>query len=107
MFFVVDVPVLLAQPPNSSSAATLGAGLKPPPDPGTMGVLAKADAEFPHPISFDGRGAAGLLGGGGAAGSGVAHSLLPHTSAPDIPADENPDWVVAVFPVAPVDVDEL
>jgi hypothetical protein len=33
--------VLEDHPPNSSSAWTFGAGLKPPEAPGTIGVLAK------------------------------------------------------------------
>lgn len=85
-------PVLLAQPPNSSSAATLGAGLKPPPLPGTIGVLAKEPPEEPQPKSLPVAGTvdvvvAGMIGSAGAAGAlgsgAAAHSLPPHTSAPD------------------------
>lgn len=76
--------MLLAQPPNSSSAATLGAGLKPPPEPGTMGVLAKAPPLLPQPKSLGGAGAAtagaGLLWTAGAVGSFAAHSFPPHAS---------------------------
>lgn len=82
--------MLLDQPPNSSSAVTLGAGLKPPVAPGTIGVLAKALLELPHPKSLpDGTlESSGLLcagAGGGLVGAGVAHSFPPQTSAPDIP----------------------
>lgn len=90
---VFDGPVLLAHPPNSSSAATLGCGLKPPLDPGTIGVLAK-DPELAQPKSSDEEvvTAGGLLGAGaaaGAAGSGVAQAFPPHTSAPDMPTTPN------------------
>ena len=84
----VDGPVLLAHPPNSSSAATLGWTLKPPPDPGMMGVLAKDPPVAPQPRVLEDA-AGGLLaaaGAAGAAGSGVAHAPPPHTSAPAIPA---------------------
>lgn len=87
---LLEGPVLLAQPPNSSSAVTLGAGLKPPPAPGTIGVLAKEPPALPvllpHPPKSlpDGVTAVGWLGVA-AAGSGVAQSLLPQTSAPDMP----------------------
>lgn len=90
-----DGPVLLAHPPNSSSAETLGCGLKPPPEPGTIGVLANDPPEAPQPKSFDEEVAAGgLLGAGsaagaagatGAAGPGAAQAFPPHTSAPEIP----------------------
>lgn len=100
-FPLVDGPVLLAQPPNSSSAVTLGAGLKPPPAPGTIGVLAKEELEFPHPKSAAGAlGCWGLLGanvtgaGAGAAGAGVLHSLLPQASRPDMPPDPKAGEVV-------------
>lgn len=90
------VVVLLIQPPNSSSAATLGAGAKPPEALGTIGWLAKEPPVveavvvlLPHPKSlergievtgagFGGWGATGL-GGSGA----EAHSLEPHTPASD------------------------
>jgi hypothetical protein len=75
--------VLLVQPPNSSSAATLGAN--PPDAPGTMGWLASEA----HPISLEAAVVvvvAGLSGSGAAlGGSGVAHALPPHTSEPDQP----------------------
>lgn len=85
-------PALLDQPPNSSSAATLGAGLKPPPIPGTIGVLANAPVA-PHPALLEaGLGISGLFcaGGGAAAAAGgpELHSLLPHTSDPDHPPKE-------------------
>lgn len=81
-------PVLLAHPPNSSSAATFGAALKPPDAPGTIGVLAN-DPEEPHPPKSPlppktGFGAsAGLAGAGAAAAvfvSGVLQALAPQTS---------------------------
>jgi hypothetical protein len=82
--------VLLDQPPNSSSAVTFGAGLKPPVAPGTIGVFEKALLELPHPKSFpDGTlESSGLFcagAAGGLVGAGVAHSFPPQTSAPDIP----------------------
>ena len=99
------MPVLLDQPPNSSSAATLGAGLKPPPAPGTMGVLAKALLELlPQPMSLL---TAGLLmaaagwtaeaGGGGLAAAGVAHSLPPQASMPDRPELLKPPVLLLVI----------
>lgn len=94
-----DGPVLLAQPPNSSSAATLGVGLKPPPDPGTMGVLAKEEPPQPRPLD-EAFVSAGLCcaGAEGAAAAKelpppLAHSFPPQASAPDMP----------VIPKAPVD----
>lgn len=90
------VVVLLIQPPNSSSAATFGAGAKPPEALGTIGWLAKEPPVvevvvvlLPHPKSLEGgievTGAG--LGGSGAAGLGgsgaEAHSLEPHTPASD------------------------
>ena len=79
---LVDVfpPVLLVQPPNSSSAATLGAGLNPPEAPGTIGVLANAPPVFPHPKSFVFV-ASGLFTAGLLACSGAAQALSPQTSA--------------------------
>jgi hypothetical protein len=76
--------VLLVHPPNSSSAATLGAN--PPDAPGTMGWLASEA----HPISLDAVAVvvvfAGLGGSGAALGaSGVAQALPPQTSEPDQP----------------------
>ena len=74
--------MLLVQPPNSSSAATFGAGLKPPEAPGTIGVLANDPPVFPQLKSFvlvtSGLFATGLLAG---AGSGAAQALSPQTSA--------------------------
>lgn len=96
---------LLAQPPNSSSAATLGAGLKPPPDPGTMGVLAKAPP-LPQPRLLDvvlvssGLAFAGAAGAGAGAGAGVAHSLPPHGSAMPIPPNALADVAAAGGDVA-------
>lgn len=71
---MVEGPVLLVHPPNSSSAATFGWTFKPPVAPGTMDVLAKEEdvlakeedvlakegdvlakeeaLEFPHPKSL-------------------------------------------------------
>lgn len=93
------VGALPAQPPNSSSAATFGAALKPPPLPGTIGVLAK-ELESPHPgVLAAGLEISGLLcasAGAAAAGAGAAepHSFPPHASeAPQPP--KAPD--VAVF----------
>jgi hypothetical protein len=92
--------VLLAHPPNSSSAVTLGAGLKPPLAPGTMAVLAKEELEFPHPKSAAGdlgcwealcTGATGTAG----AGAGALHSVVPQTSAPDIAVDAKADGAAA------------
>jgi hypothetical protein len=76
---LLAVVVLLVQPPNSSSAVTLGAN--PPDAPGTMGWLANEA----HPMSLDAVVVAGFGGSGAALGaSGVAHALLPpHTSEPD------------------------
>ena len=87
---LLEGPVLLAHPPNSSSAATVGCGLKPPPEPGTMGVVAKDPPGLPQPKSFDVEAAAGGFAGAGgaavgAAGSGAAHAFPPQTSAPEIP----------------------
>jgi len=89
----VDGPVLLVQPPNSSSAATLGAGAKPPEPAGTIGFARAA----PHPPKSSADAAVVLLvlakadvlemsglfwAGAGAAG--VDQSLLlPHTLASD------------------------
>lgn len=90
--FVVAEGALL-HPPNSSSAATLGAGglrenppdEKPPEAPGTIGWLAKDPVELPQPKSFTGAAAAGL--GAAAAGCGLdasgAAQASPHTSAPE------------------------
>lgn len=85
-------PALLAQPPNSSSAETLGAVLKPPALPGTMGVLAEKPprpplgvvllAQPPKSSLLDTAGL-GCEGAGAAAGSELAQSLEPHTSAPE------------------------
>ena len=75
-------PVLLAQPPNSSSAATLGAN--PPDALGAALWIANALPPPPQPKVFAG----GAVGAAGISrlsfgGSGVAHALPPHTSAPD------------------------
>ena len=90
--FVVAEGALL-HPPNSSSAATLGAGglrenppdEKPPEAPGTMGWLAKDPVELPQPKSFTGAAAAGL--GAAATGCGLGASgaaqAFPHTSEPE------------------------
>lgn len=82
-------PVLDDHPPNSSSAWTLGAGLKPPEAPGTIGVLAKELEDAPQPPkSLD---AVVVLVWAGAA-LGVEdvsleppQALLPQTSAPAMP----------------------
>lgn len=86
---VFVVGALLVQPPNSSSAATLGVTAENPPEaPGIIGVFAKEPApELPHPKSLTGAGAgvgAGFAAAGGCClgASGVDHAL-PHTSAPD------------------------
>lgn len=91
-FPVLGAPVLLAQPPNSSSAVTFGAGLKLSLAPGTIGVLANAGLVCPHPKSAAAAdlGCSGLLtigAGAAAAGTGEDHSLVPQTSAPDRPAE--------------------
>lgn len=96
--------MLLAQLPNSSSAVTLGAELKPPPVPGTIGVLANEELGIPHPNSVAGDLGCPLLlgmaaGAGGAEGAGAAaddHSLVPQTSTPGIPGDPKAVVVVAV-----------
>lgn len=77
-------PALLVQPPNSSSAATFGAGAKPPEEPGIIGWLARELPELPQPKSLvaprvDGLGASWLF----LAGPAFDHALSPHTSAPD------------------------
>jgi hypothetical protein len=75
------VVVLLVHPPNSSSAATLGAN--PPEAPGTIGLLA-SEAQ---PRSLDVEVVAGFAGSAGA-GSGVAQALPPQTSDPPAQALE-------------------
>lgn len=79
---LVFPPVLLVHPPNSSSAATFGAALKPPDAPGTMGVLASVLLAPPQPKSLvlpkPGLFTVGLL-----AGSDEAHALPPQTSVLD------------------------
>lgn len=95
--------VLLVHPPNSSSAATLGAALKPPDAPGTIGVLAneleERPPEEPHPPKSpprEGLGASAALGAAGAAAavvvSGVLQALEPQTSDPD----QFPELIVLV-----------
>ena len=75
---VLAVVVLLVQPPNSSSAVTLGAN--PPDAPGTMGWLANEA----QPISFETAEVAGFDGcAAGLGASGLAHALPPQTSEPD------------------------
>lgn len=76
VLFVLDVVVLLVHPPNSSSAATLGAN--PPDEPGTMGWLASEA----HPISLGAAAAAGFGGSGEALGASADHALPPQTSEP-------------------------
>lgn len=82
---LVGGPVLLVHPPNSSSAATFGCVTNPPDAPGTIEVLANEPPVLvlppPQPKSLAGGGMkAGLFG---AAGSGAAQALPPHTSAPE------------------------
>lgn len=93
--------VLLVHPPNSSSAATLGAN--PPEAPGTIGLLA-SEAQ---PRSLDVEVVAGFAGSAGAgAGSGVAQALPPQTSAPPAQALElrEPRVLVVELVVAVVEV---
>jgi hypothetical protein len=79
---VLETGAALAQPPKSSSAATVGAGLEaalgaPQPWPTSLGV--KVSGTF---IMDAGEGAAGAADG---AGSGVLHAFPPHGSRlPDI-----------------------
>ncbi|KAL5883700.1 hypothetical protein ACKVWC_011556 [Pyricularia oryzae] len=77
------VPVLLAHPPNSSSAATLG--WKPPEAPGTMLWLAKPPPPLlPQPPKaselLEGMVVAVLLAGAAAASGVDQASLAPQTS---------------------------
>lgn len=89
---VLVVGALLVQPPNSSSADTLGATENPPEAPGTIGWLAKEVLpELPQPKSFTGAGASGgavlvMTGLCCLVASGLDHAL-PQTSAPDKPLD--------------------
>jgi hypothetical protein len=84
-------PVLLVQPPNSSSAATFGAGVNPPDAPGTILWLANEPPPMllPHPpkslpaLGAEGCGSAGLFGPAAVAGPGLLHAF-PHTSASDV-----------------------
>jgi hypothetical protein len=74
-------------------------GLNPPDAPGTIGVLAKAPPELPHPKSlaagFGGSGA--LCTGAGEGAAGAPHSLPPpQTSAPENPPMELVVLVVVV-----------
>lgn len=93
------VVVLLVHPPNSSSAATLGAN--PPEAPGTIGLLA-SEAQ---PRSLDVEVVAGFAGSAGA-GSGVAQALPPQTSDPPAQALEvrEPRGLVVELVVAVVEV---
>lgn len=96
--------VVVVQPPNSSSAATLGAVLKPPEAPGTMLCEASAFPAVPQPNELVVAGAMGLARPGlfsGAAvvvvaGSGVSHGLDPHTSAFDRLVEPKEPSVLAV-----------
>ena len=77
-------PALLVQPPNSSSAATFGAGAKPPEAPGIIGWFARELPELPQPKSLVAPRVAGLETSGLFLAAPVFdHALSPHTSAPD------------------------
>jgi hypothetical protein len=85
--------MLLVHPPNSSSAATLGAAANPPDAPGTIGVSAKELVPQPKSFVFA---RPGLFGVGLASGSGAAHAFPPHTSAPDSPPKDPSEFDVVV-----------
>lgn len=93
MPLLVVGPVLLVQPPNSSSAETVGAALNPPEAAGTIGVSANDPdpraAELPHPPSPPLAVAASVVDLGAWEAfvedevSGAAQALEPQTSDPE------------------------
>lgn len=82
--------MLLVQPPNSSSAVTLGCVTRPPDAPGTIGVSASEPLAQP-PMLLDCVGC-----GVGALGAGSAQAFPPHTSDPEIPGIEESALEVVV-----------
>lgn len=86
-------PVLLVHPPNSSSAVTLGAVVRPPDAPGTTLWLANELPELlPQSklLAVVVLVASGLFTGAALVVSGVLHALPPQTSEPPQAAEDCP-----------------